>query len=73
MLSMPATISWMVWRKWEVLDVILNDDVLAGKQRTDQGRRYAAHGGRPVTRRSRARGAAEAANFVMGQPVETGP
>jgi hypothetical protein len=31
LLSMPAIISWMVWRKWEVLDVILQDDVLSGK------------------------------------------
>jgi hypothetical protein len=31
LLAVPATIAWMVWRKWEVLDFMLQDDVLAGK------------------------------------------
>jgi hypothetical protein len=30
-LAMPAFIDWMIWKKWEVLEFDLNEDVLAGK------------------------------------------
>jgi hypothetical protein len=30
-LAMPAFLDWMIWKKWEVLEFDLNEDVLAGK------------------------------------------
>jgi hypothetical protein len=30
-LVMPAFLDWMIWKKWEVLEFDLNEDVLAGK------------------------------------------
>jgi hypothetical protein len=28
---MPAFLDWMIWKKWEVLEFDLNEDVLSGK------------------------------------------
>jgi hypothetical protein len=30
LLSEPAFLDWMIWKKWEVLDFYLDEDVLAG-------------------------------------------
>jgi hypothetical protein len=30
-LAMPAFLDWMIWKKWEVLEFDLNEDVFAGK------------------------------------------